>query len=50
MATTETAAIIMKGTTEQNKTKLDGFSYAHPENQFCFVLLSLLYNNLAVSC
>ena len=38
MATTETSAIIMKGATEQNK-KLDGFSYAHPEYQFCFVLL-----------
>ena len=39
MATTEKATTIMKGTTEQNK--LDGFSYAHPENQFCFVLLCL---------
>ena len=52
MATTDTPAIIMKGTTEQNK-KLDGFSYAHPENQFCSVvsfIIILLSVAMSVCC
>ena len=45
MATTETAAIITKGTTEQNKTWWL-FICSSRESIFCCVL----YNNLAVSC
>ena len=52
MAITETAAIIVKGTAEQNKTMAFLFSYAHPENQFCsvvsFIIILLSVTDVSV--